>query len=307
MKKILIIGSANIDYVVSMDALPQTGETVMGQDVELHPGGKGANQAVACALLGGNANFIAMLGDNADTTLLDHMFDKVGLGIEGIGRVPNVTTGVAYINVDQKGQNTIIVVPGANALCTREFLISRDDYITEADYILLQLEIPLDAVEYIINRAKELNKQIVLNPAPMPKGMILPFIGKVDYLTPNETELNSLTGMPVGTIDEISTAAQSLLKTGVKNVIVTVGKRGALLVTSNEQAHFAPPQIEVVDTTAAGDTFNGAVVVGLAEGMSLHQSIRFANAAATLTVSRKGAQSAIPDRREVDSFLKRTK
>lgn len=302
MMKILVIGSANIDYVVSMNTLPQPGETVLGKDVELHPGGKGANQAVACALLGGNTQFVARLGDNADTVLLERMFEKVGLGISGIDKISNQTTGVAYINVDSEGQNTIIVVPGSNAKCTREFLISRDEYIRDADIILLQLEIPFEAVEHVIKRAKELGKKVVLNPAPIQRGVTVPWIGQVDYLTPNETELESLTGMPVNTVEEIIVAARSLLKTGVGHVVVTVGKRGALLVNHEEQILFAPPEITVVDTTAAGDTFNGAMVVALAEGMDLHDSIRFANTAATLTVSRRGAQSSIPNRQEVEQF-----
>lgn len=303
MKNILVIGSSNIDCVITMDALPQSGETVIGRNVELHPGGKGANQAVASALLGGRTEFVTVLGDSADTVLLEDMFGKVGLDVTGVGRASNQTTGVAYINVDREGQNTIIVVPGANSKCTKEFLVSRDDYIIEADIILLQLEIPFDAVEYAIKRANELNKLIVLNPAPIQKGVMVPFIGNVDYLTPNETELKNLTSMPVNSISEITGAAYSLMKTGVKNIIVTVGKRGALLVNEDEQVLFTPPDVIAVDTTAAGDTFNGALVVGLAEGMSLHQSIRFANIAAALTVSRKGAQSAIPSRKEVDQFI----
>jgi ribokinase len=303
MKKILVIGSSNIDYVVSMNRLPKTGETVMGNGVEIFSGGKGANQAVACGLLGGRTGFLTVLGNTVNTNLLEEMFTKAEISIDGIDRKDDHVTGMAYINVDSKGQNTIIVVPGANTQCTKEYLLSRDDFFKEADIILIQLEIPLDAVAYAIGRAKELGKIIVLNPAPMPEGEELFFIDQIDYLTPNETELGILTGMPIDSLDNITRGAEALVARGVKHVIVTLGKQGALLVNAHHQKLYAPPEIKVVDTTAAGDTFNGALVVGLAEGMSLDDSIYFANVAASLTVSRKGAQAAMPMRDEVEKFL----
>lgn len=304
MKNIVVIGSSNIDFVISVKDLPVPGETVLGRCVLNYPGGKGANQAVACGLLGGNTSFVTVLGNSKENDLLQSMFAKAALDISTIKYVPEVHTGAAYINVDEKGQNTIIVIPGSNEYCTKEFIQQRKSSIEAADIVLIQLEIPFETVSYVVEYAKGLGKTVILNPAPISGNAFHSLFGFVDYLTPNETELQAITGMPVSTLQEIETAARTLLKTGIKAVVVTIGKRGAMLVTNDGSAVFSPPSIEVVDTTAAGDTFNGAIAVGLSEGKTIEQSIEFANHASTITVSRKGAQSSIPTREEVENFMK---
>lgn len=307
MNKILVIGSSNIDYVVTVDVLPVAGETLLGNDLSLYPGGKGANQAVACGLLGGDVTFITALGNTQDNHLLEEMFDKARLNVDGVKHIADTVTGAAYITVDASGQNSIVVISGANKFCTKEYVMQQRKYIEESDIILMQLEIPYDAIRWVAGYAKELGKTVILNPAPFKEGMVLDFLDKIDYLTPNETELHSLTGMPVDSLEEIEKAAKSLLEQGIKCVIVTIGKRGAFYVSGEGCSHHTPPEIRVVDTTAAGDTFNGAIAVGLSEGKSIGEVIDFANHAATLTVSRRGAQSSIPKREEVEKFMKEQK
>lgn len=303
MKRILVVGSSNIDYVITSDKLPVPGETVLGYHIEKHPGGKGANQAVACGMLGGDTSFLSVLGMDGDERLLLDMFSPAGIDFSGLGRKETVPTGAAYINVDGNGRNSIVVIPGANACCDSQYLRSCDKYFKAADIVVVQMEIPDDAVDYAISRSNELGKLVILNPAPAPERFEESWYAKIDYLTPNETELQKISGIPVDTLEDIEAAARKLLAQGTKNVIVTLGGRGALLVQWGSSKLFSPPDIQVVDTTAAGDTFNGAIAVALSEGRTIENAICFANHASTISVSRKGAQSSIPSRKEVDMFM----
>lgn len=302
MKRILVIGSSNIDCVITSEILPVPGETVLGRYVEKHPGGKGANQAVACGLLGGNTVFLSALGCDGDEQLLLDMFEVAGIDCSGIRRVAQVPTGTAYINVDRNGHNSIVVIAGANSYCDRQYLQSCDRYFKDADIVLIQMEIPHEAIDYILSRTNELGKLVILNPAPAPEQFESSWYAKVDYLTPNETELHKISGLPVNSLAEIEVAARKLLDQGTEHIIVTLGGKGAMLVQKGVTQLFSPPDIKVVDTTAAGDTFNAAIAVALSEGRTIEDAIQFANYASTISVSRKGAQPSIPTRKEVDGF-----
>lgn len=301
MKRILVVGSSNVDIVVRTKMLPAPGETVHGLSVEKNPGGKGANQAVAVGKLGGSVVFLSSIGNDGDEQILLDMFGQAGLNTDFIHRA-DMQTGTAYILVDEKGRNSIVVVPGANDDCSVEYLKSNRNAFEESDIILISLEIPQESAEYAIRLGAELKKTIILNPAPAPDSFEESLYPCIDYITPNETELGKMSGMSISSDEEIVKAAEKLLGKGVRNVIVTLGGRGAMLVSPEDHRLFTPPDIAVVDTTAAGDTFNGAVCVYLAEGKSIEEAIAFANNASTISVSRKGAQTSIPTRKEVDEF-----
>lgn len=300
-KKILVIGSLNMDIVIDMKKIPQVGETVLGNKVAYIPGGKGANQTVAASRLGGE---VVMLG----CTGMDEMGEKLicslkdsGADVSRIRRMDGVTTGMAYIYVDDKGNNNIVVVPGANSCCDRNYLKENDDLFRECEYIVLQMEIPYDAVEYAVERGKELGKKVILNPAPAPEKMPAHILEKVDYLTPNEHEVVLCAGVEGLSPEE---AARHINTMGAENVLVTLGDKGTCLSRRGELIYVPARKVEAVDTTAAGDCFNGALAVALAEGMEEKQAIEFANFAASVAVTRKGAQTAMPDRKDVEQIYK---
>ena len=303
-KSILVIGSTNIDLVTQVDRLPVEGETLLSNRFERLCGGKGANQAYACGMLGGKISFLGAVGEDSFGTFAVDNLKKAGVDCRGMKFCKEESTGLALICVDKKGNNSIVVVPGANGQCTWEYTEGKQNFLEEADIIMAQLEIPTDCVYNVLKKASSEGKITILNPAPAPEHIPDWVYPHLCFITPNETELQKLTGMPVETPEEILAAARSLLSKGVKNVIATIGKRGAMLVNKDTEAVFAPPSVPAVDTTAAGDTFNGALAVQLAEGKSLEEAIRFANGAAALSVSREGAQASIPTRQETEAFLK---
>jgi len=303
--KILVVGSSNIDYVISSPSIPKPGETVIGNGVVKKPGGKGANQAVAVSKLGGEVTFLSALGCHGDESILYDMFNLSKLSVNKLRICNEANTGCAYITVDSTGQNSIVVIPGANDYCDADYLQKCDDAFKDADIILLCMEIPFESVEYTIKRAKKLNKKVVLNPAPAPDFFNEELFSSIDILTPNETELEKLSGLPVSNINEVETAAKSLLRKGLNSIIVTIGSKGALYISSNKVELFSSPKVKVKDTTAAGDTFNGALCVYLAENHSIEESIEFANVAASISVSRDGAQTSIPFRNEIEEFINR--
>lgn len=304
MKKILIIGSLNMDMVIGMKHMPVVGETVFGENPLYIPGGKGANQAYTAGSLGGNAAMLGCLGkDSHGRALLENM-KKSGIDCSGISMLEEYPTGMAVIYVNEEGNNSIVVIAGANKACDVEYLKSHDEMIRESDYVIFQMEIPCEAVFYGIERAKELGKTVILNPAPAPENLPDEILEKVDYLTPNETEIVKLTGKTEETLESIQAGAKELLGKGVKNILVTLGSQGAMLVNEEGVHQYPTRKVDAVDTTAAGDCFNAAFVVGLSEGMSNAQAIRFANTASSIAVTRKGAQSSIPTREEVDEVIR---
>lgn len=303
MKKILVIGSTNLDFVIQMDALPEPGETLLCKSFERIPGGKGANQAYACGRLGGTPRFLSAVGKDGFGGSIVEGLERAGVDCSSVIFSEDESTGMAMICVDAAGNNSIVVVPGANRLCTKAYIQSLEPLLEEADIVLAQLEIPLDGVYYAMKRAHELGKITILNPAPAPEAIPEDVYPCLHYITPNETELQKLTGRRIATAEDAAAAAGLLLEKGVANVIVTLGGKGALLKNRETEKLYAPPEIPVVDTTAAGDTFNGAIAVKLAEGEEIEQAIPFANAAASLAVSQKGAQTSVPSRAEVDRFI----
>ena len=305
MKKILVIGSSNLDFVIRVGEMPAVGETLLGQSLERIPGGKGANQACACGRLGGDTTFLSAVGtDGLGDVVLENLI-AAGVDCSRVARCPG-NTGIAVIYVNDAGNNSIVVVPGANSACDRGYLAETWDLVEQANIVIAQLEIPHDAVWDVLRRAHDLGKVTILNPAPAPDSLPEDLYPCLDYITPNETELQKLTGLPVGTAEEAKAAAAVLLARGVEQVVVTLGEKGALLKSRTREQLFPALPVEAVDTTAAGDTFNGAMAVRLAEGAVIEEAIRFANAASALAVSRKGAQTSIPDRGEVEDLLARS-
>jgi ribokinase len=299
---ILVAGSSNTDMVVKSPKLPVPGETVLGGTFFMFPGGKGANQAVAAARLGGNVIFLARTGADVFGAQSIEGFKKEGIDCTYIGTDPSAASGVALITVDADGENCIAVAPGANATLTPAEVLKARDAIRNADIVLTQLEIPLNTVIELVAFAAASDRRVILNPAP---ACDLPdqLLQNVSILTPNEKEAELLTGVKVTDTSGALKAAQILFAKGVATVIITLGRAGALLYDGREPALIPAPRVEAVDTTAAGDVFNGALAVALAEGMRMTDAVKFANHAAALSVTKLGAQTSAPHRGETETFL----
>ena len=293
MPKILVIGSSNTDMVVKTQRFPQPGETIIGGEFFMFPGGKGANQAVAAARLGGRVSFICKVGNDLFGTQAVEGFRKENIHTEFCFVDAEVASGVALITINQEGENEIVVASGANHTLTADDLDLADDLFQSAEIILLQLEIPLKTVEYAINKSHQSFKKIVLNPAP---AQTLPPSAYSDLflITPNETETSLLTGIEIGSIKDAEKAADVFLSRGVKNVLITLGSHGSFFKNSTESFHFPVEEVQAIDTTAAGDVFNGALCVALAENKSWKSAIEFASRAAAISVTRLGAQASAP-------------
>lgn len=292
MGHISVIGSCNMDITVEADRRPGAGETVMGNRLIVSPGGKGANQAVAAARLGYEVYMVGCVGDDAYGKMMLDALAKSGVKTGYVETLENVTTGTAHITLAE-GDNSIIVIKGANDLVSREIIDKDWDVISKSSLVMLQHEIPMDTIGYIIDRCYEAGVPVMLNPAPY---MDIPqeWIDKVTYLTPNEHEAALMfDGMDR---DEI-------LKSQAGKVIMTAGGDGVLYGENDEVVHVEGFTVPVVDTTGAGDTFNGAFAVGRCEGMGVKEAIRFANAAAALSIGKIGAQGGMPWRDEVEDML----
>ena len=298
--KIVVVGSSNTDMVVATSRLPLPGETVLGSDFVMAAGGKGANQAVAAARLGGDVAFVARLGqDLFGDEALGH-FKQEGMDTRCVFRDPQAPSGVALIMVGSEGQNIIAVAAGANGCLSAEDIEKAQELISQAGVVLLQLEIPLLAVEAAIRLARAANSIVILNPAPA-QPLPQTLLQQVDILTPNETEAMLLTGCPTP-----EAAAQELLKQGVKTVIVTLGADGVLLAGGGKPPQRLPGfQVRAVDTTAAGDAFNGGLAVALASGEQMESAVHYAQAVAALSVTKRGAQPSLPTGDDVQQFLRR--
>ena len=297
MKKgILVIGSLNMDLSIDLAKMPVTGETILGRGIAYKAGGKGANQACAAGKLGGRVRMLGCVGQDEFGQKLVKSLSESGVETDYIKESRDLPTGTAVIYVDDNGDNSIVVIPGANMACDIEYLKAQDEQFHWCDYVVLQMEIPYEAVWYSVKRAKELGKTVILNPAPAPDKIPEEILSLVDYLTPNETEIIALIGKSK---DDIREGAEKLLSRGVSNVIATLGDRGALLVNRYGETFYPARKVVSVDTTAAGDCFNGAMVAALAEGQSEAEAILFANIASSIAVTRKGAQESLPIREEV--------
>ncbi|MGW8249203.1 MAG: ribokinase [Anaerolineales bacterium] len=295
---IVVVGSLNMDLVVRTQRHPQIGETVLGHNFQTYPGGKGANQAVAAARLGGNIKMIGRIGvDPFGDTLLEKVTSD-GVDTLHILRDADAPTGVAFITVDDQGQNTIVVASGANGRLAPEDISNAEDVFNQASVLLLQLECPLAAVEHAIDIARKYDTKIVLNPAPA-QLLDSDLLEQVDYLIPNQSELRLLAGQ-----ESVSTSIDVLIGMGVKSIVVTLGESGSIVVDGGQQKMVPAYKVPVVDTTAAGDAFAGAFALALCEGKSVLEAARWGNAAGALTVMRAGAQPSLPYREEFLSFLR---
>ena len=304
--KVIVVGSANMDLVVRADRAPRAGETVVGEDFTLAPGGKGANQAVAAARLGAEVVFIARVGDDDFGRRNLENYRREGIDTSHITVDPEAPSGVALIVVERGGENRIVVVPGANGRLRPDDVVRAGDAFAGAAALLVQLEVPLDTVEAALRLARERGLTTILNPAParpLPEGLL----ELVDILTPNETELLSIAGEGASDPGGIPALARRLLARGPGHVIVTLGERGALVVSHDGETHVPSFPVEAVDTTAAGDAFSGALAVALAEGMEMEAAVRFACAAGALATTVLGAQPSLPRRERVEALLRGTR
>jgi ribokinase len=299
-KKILVVGSSNTDMVIQTPYFPAPGETILGGRFLMNAGGKGANQAVAAARLGGMVTFVGKIGDDIFGKQAVQQLKDEGINVDFVAVDPENPSGVALITVDKKGENSIVVAPGSNGtLSSTDFdkaIVELDD----SDFVLMQLEIPIPTVEHIARVTAKKQKKVVLNPAPAAV-LTDELLQNLYIITPNETEAELLTGIKVSDEQSALKAAQVLNKKGVEVVIITMGSAGAFLLSNGKSEIISVPKVEAVDTTAAGDTFNGALVVALSEGKTIQESIAFANKAAAISVTRIGAQSSVPYRKEISN------
>ncbi len=298
---IFVIGSSNTDMVVKAAKLPSPGETVIGGSFLMNPGGKGANQAVTASRLGGNVTFVASVGNDIFGRQAMQQFQREKINTSYIATDKEYPSGVALINVDAKGENSIAVAPGANAQLSIARVEQALKSMPDNSILLLQLEIPLETVEYTIEQGHRKNLKIILNPAPANK------LSEATYrhlhvITPNESEGELLTGLPVTNIESAGKAADVLHAKGVPNVVITLGPKGALVSSDSRKRLITAPAVTAVDTTAAGDCFNGALAVALSENKNLDEAVAFACKSASISVTCMGAQSSLPYRKEVDEL-----
>lgn len=304
--RVMVVGSSNTDMVVRTRRIPAPGETVLGGDFQMVSGGKGANQAVAAAQLGAEVMLVARVGTDIFGEQAIASIGAAGVSTQYILRDEAASSGVALIFVDEAGQNSIVVAPGANARLRPEDVEAARPAFVDADVVVLQLEVPLETVGYAISVARELGKQVILNPAPaadLPAG----FLQGVTVITPNEVETAMLLGWPMDKPLDGQEAARALLDLGVSTAVVTLGPQGAAVATSGRMWRVEALPVQPVDTTAAGDCFTGALACALGEGREIGAAVAFANAAAALSVTRPGAQPSMPTRQEVLGIYNRIK
>lgn len=304
MKRIAVIGSSNTDMVIRVDRIPRPGETVLGGDFSLAAGGKGANQAVAAARAGGAVTFLGRVGDDRFGRQALAGFKRDGISVRHVIRDPGAPSGVALICVDGAGQNSIAVASGANARLSPADIAACGKTIAGAGIVLMQLETPLAAVAAAARIASRAGVPVILNPAPA-RPLPPDLLKNVSILTPNETEAELLAGIKVAGEASARRAARSLVQKGAQAAVITLGAGGAFIYSGEYCGRIPAFRVAAVDTTAAGDTFAGALAVGLVEGKPLPEAVRFANAAAALSVTRPGAQPSCPRRREIETFRQR--
>ena len=301
--RILVVGSSNTDMIIKMDRIPQPGETVIGGDFMTAAGGKGANQAVAAARAGGNVTFIARVGSDLFGKQAVEGFVQEGINIEHIISDSGSPSGVALIFVGKNGENSIAVASGANGNLSSNDILNAKEVFAEASVLVMQLETPIETIQTAAELASKSGVRVILNPAPA-RALPDSLLRHVSIITPNETEAELLTGIKVDSPAAAKEAADKLIARGIETVIMTLGSRGAFVASGAISELVAGFIVEAVDTTAAGDTFNGALAVALAEGQTLDQAVRFANAAAAISVTRIGAQPSAPKREEIENFLR---
>jgi ribokinase len=293
-----------VDYTVQAPRLPRPGETVSEGSLLVNHGGKGANQALAARRLGAEVRLLAAVGDDAGGRGLRDALAAEGVDVKGVISTTRAATGTALIVVDAHGRNQIAVAPGANRTLDVEQVSARTEDLAWAQVVMCQLEIPLPTARWMLDAARRRGAITILNPAPLPDGE-LDFLALVDYLTPNVGEAERLTGARADDPESAAAAAALLRSRGVGTVVVTLGEAGALARAADRVLHVPAVPVNAVDTTAAGDAFNGALAVAVAEGYALEPALRFANTAAALACTRRGAQASLPTREEVERRLGR--
>ena len=295
MKKLVVIGSSNMDLVVSTEHFPLPGQTVMGKKFMTNFGGKGANQAVAASLLGGEVSFICKVGNDNYGREMIEKFQKDGIATQYITMTDQAATGIAVITVDANGENTIVVASGANSLLTSEDIRKAEPAISQADVLLMQLETPVEPLCTAAQMAHEKGKFVILNPAPAPKKPLpTALLRHIDLIIPNETEATSITGVEITDLQSAERALEALKKLGAKDAMITLGEKGVLAYEDGKVKLFPACKVHAIDTTAAGDTFCGALSVAICQGQEKKEAIAFANKAAAYTVQHEGAQCAMP-------------
>lgn len=303
-RKIVVIGSSNTDMVIKSERLPAPGETVLGGTFLMNPGGKGANQAVAAARLGGDVTFVCKTGTDLFAQRAEEGYRREGIDTAFVLRNADVPSGVALITVDAEGENCIVVAPGANDTLSAADIEQARAVIESADLVVMQLEIPLDTVLAAARIARAAGARVLLNPAPAPaRPLSDELLSLVDLLIPNRTEAELLSGVRIAEWEDAESAAVRLHERGVGSVLITLGSRGALCFDGIRHERIASCPVKSVDSTGAGDTFCGALCVALSEGRDLVAAARFASLVASISVTRVGAQQAIPYRTEVDRAL----
>ena len=299
--RIGIIGSANVDLVVRADHMPAPGENVFGDDFRMIPGGKGANQAVAVARLGGRARFIGRVGRDSFGEMLLASLRADGVETDGLAAVADAPTGVALIVIDRKGQNSIVVAPGANRRLMPADIQALRPALEKLDAILMQLEIPMETVVHTIRLARQINVPVILDAGPV-RAQPPDEVFRVAILSPNEAETGALLGSAIRDLKDAEGAGREMLRRGAGAVVLKLGSKGALLVTEDECLHVPAHQVKVVDTTAAGDAFTAALAVYRTEGLALPEAVRMANKAGALATTKLGAQPSMPSREELEAF-----
>ena len=305
-KRIVVVGSANMDVVLPVERLARAGETILGGDLALFPGGKGANQAAAAGKLGGAVWLIAQVGSDPFGSALVASLQRAGVATDHVGEA-NRPTGCACIYVLPEGENSIVVSPGANATLDPATALARLAAVGDAGFVLSQLETPLETVEAVFKAARSRGATTILDPAPA-RELPRPLLGAVDFLTPNQSEAATLLGNPSWEIRDFADAAEAanrLLALGPSTVVMKLGALGCLVVGAHGNEKAVGFKVQAVDTTAAGDAFNGAFAVALAEGQTVAEAAVFANASAAISVTRAGAQASLASRDEVVEFLER--
>jgi len=302
MKRIVVVGSLNVDFVVRTPVLPQEGQTVLGHSVDRFPGGKGANQSTALARLGAHVTHIGKVGVDDHALLLKNSLERAGVHLIGLIEDGSTPTGIAMIQIDDKGANTIVVIPGANMHLLPSDLDPFIPLLKKADFIVIQNEIPMETNLKVTQIGRETGAIVIHNPAPFQKGsdQVYPL---ADLLVPNEIELSELTGLPVTTDGEIEVAAGKLLEKGkTKAVVVTLGSRGCMVRDRKGKEFFPAVNVKAIDTTAAGDAFIAGMIWSLSEGNDLRTSVQIANEVAGYTVTILGAQPSLPTREQLEQF-----
>jgi ribokinase len=303
MKEVVVVGSLNMDLVVRVKQMPRIGETIRGEDLLTIPGGKGANQAAATALLGNQVRMIGRVGKDEFGVALIANLNNFGVVTENIVGDDSCATGTAMITVDELGNNSIIVSPGANGKVTPDDVVRSENIIASAAFLLLQLEIPLNAIQCAAQIAYQSKIPVILNPSPV---LELPsdLLKMISYLIVNEIEAASISKVDVCDLASAEAAGTRILCQGVKNVVITLGADGSLLITDAIVKHIPGITVDVIDTTAAGDAFTGGFVSGLVRGFSLPEAVRYGNCTGAIAVTRKGAQTSLPDRDAVDELFR---